>query len=82
MTVPNVLLGCIDVVFTPFENCAYLNTSVVFIHEYDKSTAERDLGIIITTNLKSTIQANKAASKANSILGLMKRTFVSRNVPL
>ena len=47
-----------------------------------KSTAERDLGIIITTNLKSTIQANKAASKANSILGLMKRTFVSRNVPL
>ena len=47
-----------------------------------KSTAERDLGIIITTNLKSTIQANKADSKANSILGLMKRTFVSRNVPL
>jgi len=48
----------------------------------DKSISETDLGIIISTNLKPSAQFQKAASKANSMLGLIKRTFVSRNMRL
>lgn len=51
----------------------FTNTKIIL----PKSSAESDLGINITTNLKSTVQANKAASKANSMLGLMRRTIVS-----
>ena len=43
------------------------------------STSERDLGVILSTNLKSTTQTNRAASKANSMLGLLKRTFNCRD---
>ena len=46
------------------------------------SSLERDLGIHLSTNLKSTNQSNFAASKANSIFGMMKRTFVSRDLLL
>ena len=43
MTVPNVLLDCIDVVFNPVKSCAYVKPSVAFtINEFDKSTAEHD----------------------------------------
>lgn len=52
------------------------NTQIIL----DKTTSERDLGIIVTSNLKSSSQANKAASKANSMIGLMKRTFISRDL--
>ena len=37
---------------------------------------------MINTDLKSTIQVNHASSKAFKILGLMKRTFVSRDLQL
>ena len=47
-----------------------------------KSNAERDLGIIISSDLKSSTQSCKAAAKANSILGIMKRTFTSRDPSL
>jgi hypothetical protein len=36
---------------------------------------ERDLGIIISNNLKWKCQTQKAANKANAILGVLKRTF-------
>ena len=45
----------------------------------ESSTQERDLGIQINSNLKSSAQCNHAASKANRMLGLTKRTFHSRN---
>ena len=57
---------------------SHTNTKIIL----EKSTSERDLGIIVSSNLKSTAQAHKAASKANSMLGLMKRTFVSRDLYL
>ena len=46
------------------------------------SSLERDLPIQLSTNLKSTSQSNFAASKSNSIFGMMKRTFVSRDLTL
>ena len=43
---------------------------------------ERDLGIILTPDFKFGAQASHAASKANRILGMLKRTFLSRDVEL
>ena len=40
---------------------------------------ERDLGIIITDNLKVGAQCAKAASKGYQILGLISRTIESRD---
>ena len=40
---------------------------------------ERDLGVLISSDFKPTNQVNKAASKANSMIGLLKRTFVNRD---
>ena len=51
-------------------------------YELEQSEAERDLGLQVTTDLKSTRQANYAASKANRMLGLLKRTFISRDLYL
>ena len=47
-----------------------------------KTEQERDLGIIITNNLKPTAQANKAASNANRTLGLLKKTFRFRDAQM
>ena len=44
-----------------------------------RTELEKDLGIIISKDLKFTDQSNKAASKANRMLGLTKRTFKSRD---
>jgi len=50
-------------------------------HELDKSTKleviteEKDLGVIIDSNLKPSLQYNKAASKAMSVLGMIARHF-------
>jgi ribonucleases P/MRP protein subunit RPP40 len=41
--------------------------------------SQRDLGIQVSSNLKYADQVSKASSKANSVLGMLKRTFVSRN---
>jgi hypothetical protein len=41
------------------------------------TNGERDLGIFITSDLKWDKQANKAANKANFVLGSLKRTFTS-----
>jgi ribonucleases P/MRP protein subunit RPP40 len=39
---------------------------------------EKDLGVIISRSLKVGKQCAKAASKGNQILGLIKRTFISK----
>ena len=40
---------------------------------------ERDLGIQLSKDLKWNLQAKKAANKANSVLGMLKRTFMYWN---
>ena len=40
----------------------------------EKNQLERDLGILITSNLKFLAQSNKSASNANKKLGILKRT--------
>jgi hypothetical protein len=41
---------------------------------------ERDLGIVLTPDFKFSVQASRAASKANAILGMLRHTFLSRDV--
>ena len=43
---------------------------------------ERDLGIFLTPDFKFSAQSSRAASKANAILGMLKHTFMSRDVEL
>ena len=38
-------------------------------------TSERDLGLIVQSNLKVDMQRNKAASEANKRLGMIKSNF-------
>ena len=47
-----------------------------------KTSLERDLGIQISNNLKSSAQANHAATNANRKLGLLKKTFRFRGVDM
>ena len=44
----------------------------------ETTNSERDLGVQISADLKPSDQVNKAAAKANSMLGMLKRTFVTR----
>ena len=44
--------------------------------EITETDTERDLGIQISKDLKWNTQAKKAACKANSVLGMLKRTFL------
>jgi hypothetical protein len=44
----------------------------------DVITEEKDLGVIISNKFKVSKQCAKAASKGNQILGLIKRTFISK----
>ena len=41
----------------------------------EEVTQEKDLGIIVSNNLKPSLQCAKAVKKANSVLGQMKRSF-------
>ena len=50
--------------------------------QIEKTESERDLGIQVSANLKYDAQVSKSASKANSMLGILKRTFVTRNVDI
>lgn len=47
-----------------------------------KTECERDLGVLISNDMKPSCQANKAASKANSILSMLKNTFVYKDAAL
>ena len=51
-------------------------------YELTKTDVERDLGVYITHNLKNKEQVSRAAGKANSKLGMLTRTFVSRDAKL
>ena len=42
-------------------------------------TEERDLGVIVHQSLKSSSQCIKAVKSANATLGMIKRTFITRN---
>ena len=42
--------------------------------------SERDLGIIFESNLKWTEQIGASVNKANRVLGMLSRTFESREV--
>jgi len=42
-------------------------------HIMSRTSEEKDLGIFITDNLKPSVQCNKAAARARSILGLVRR---------
>ena len=44
--------------------------------QIEKTESERDLGIQVQANLKYDAQVSKSTSKANSMLGMLKRTFV------
>ena len=50
--------------------------------QIEKTESERDLGIQVSSNLKYDAQVSKSASKANTMLGILKRTFVTRNVDI
>ena len=45
----------------------------------EKTESERDLGIQVSSDLKYNDQVSKATSKANNMLGQLKRTFVTRD---
>ena len=53
----------------------YVAPSENSIHELGTTTAERDLGVIISTDLKASKQVKAAANKANRMLGLLLNTF-------
>ena len=46
------------------------------------SECERDLGVMVSCDLRWKTQVRSAIAKANRMLGLLKRTFVSREVGL
>jgi hypothetical protein len=48
----------------------------------ESSELEKDLGVHVSNDLKPHEHTSKAASKANSILGQLKRTFVSRGTEI
>ena len=48
-------------------------------HQLETTTNEKDLGVYITSKLKSDKHISSAAAKANSILGQLKNTFASRD---
>ena len=45
----------------------------------DNVTEEKDRGVTVTESLKSSNQCNIAAAKANSTLGIIKKTFSCRD---
>ena len=47
--------------------------------QLETTNCERDLGILISANLKQHAQVNMAAAKANKILGMLTRSFTSRD---
>jgi len=51
-------------------------------HILPETTEEKDLGIWMDNSLKFSVHAAQAASKANRILGLIRRSFVHLDIPL
>ena len=44
-------------------------------YKLQETTEERDLGVMVMRNLHSRVQYSKAATKARSVLGMVKRNF-------
>ena len=69
------------------EKCNCLNVGKKNINfEYElkglklnKTKEQKDLGIIISNNLKVNVQVTKASKKANKMLGYIKRNFEYKN---
>ena len=51
-------------------------------HEIASTQSERDLGVIVSKSLKVGDHVHMVAGKANAMLGLLKKTFVSRDTRL
>lgn len=51
-------------------------------HQLDETEVERDLGVLISKDLKWASHCNKIAATANRTLGVLKRTFVSKDCTL
>ena len=47
-----------------------------------QTNQERDLGIILTPDFKFSVQSAHAATKANAILSMLKKTFISRDIEI
>ena len=44
-------------------------------YKLQETTEERDFGVMVMRNLHSRVQSSKAATKARSLLGMVKRNF-------
>ena len=44
-------------------------------YKLQETTEERDLGVIVMRNLHSRVQCSKAATRARSVLGVIKSNF-------
>ena len=58
---------------------AYYLTDVKGVKNVEQVAEERDLGILITDDLKWSYQCNSAAAKSMSVLTMIKRTFSALN---
>jgi len=58
---------------------AYYMTGVNGAKKIEQVPEERDLGILITDEMKWSKQCNSAAAKAMSVLGMINRTFNTLN---
>ena len=56
-------------------NTQYIMKDTDSVLSLSTTNEERDLGVIISSHLKSSSQCQKAANKAMSILGMVKRNF-------
>ena len=50
--------------------------------DIEKTTLERDLGVIVTNDLKLSEHLDRMVRKTNMILGILRRTFESRDPKL
>jgi len=54
-------------------------TDVMDGQTLDTDDSEKDLGVMISSDLKSSNQCLQACSKANNMLGMIKRTISTRS---
>lgn len=56
-------------------NSEYFLTDRSGRKKLEETTMEKDLGVYVTSDMKSSTQCGKAASKASSVLAMVKRNF-------
>ena len=64
---------------TNFSGYTIFDTTQNLRQQLQITTLERDLGIFISNDLKPTQQVQKAASKANMVLAMLRNTFVTKD---